>query len=134
MSLPLTHADLVDHTGLIASIGALLPTPAFSRTEQVVLDIAWSDAHRAKAASGRIGRVLAFLFGSEAPLPLGSEKLEALRQYGMLLRRRGSHAVPATATSALITAGYTSEQIAALHMTFDAFSGGLVAADRKGGR
>jgi hypothetical protein len=134
MTLPLSHTDLADPDGLVASIGALLPKAAFSRIEQVVLDIAWLDAHHLAPSAGRVHRLLHHIFGGEPPLPFGSERLEALRQYGMQLRCLGSRAVPAATTAALMAAGYSAEQISVLHMTLDAFSGGLIAYARKGGK
>ncbi len=54
-----------------------------------------------------------------------------LRQYGMSLRRLGARAVPAAATAALMAAGYSADQISALHMAFSAFSSGIAAHARK---
>jgi hypothetical protein len=131
MTRPILHASLVDHADLHASIGALLPEQAFSRTERVVLDIAWNEAQTREPRDSRLHRVMRRIFGGHDPLPLGNEKLEALRRYGMQLRRLGARAVPAAATAALMAAGYGAEQISVLQMTFSAFSGGISAPARK---
>lgn len=68
------------------------------------------------------------------PLARGGKRLAALRRYGMRLRGLGSRAVPAAATLALMAAGYNAEQISVLHMTFDAFRGGIVVPGHKGAK
>lgn len=101
-----------------------LALPAFSRTEQLVLDIAWREARQPVPADGRLARLLRRLFGERPPLPLGNPRLEALRQYAMWLRRLGAGAVPAAMTAALAAAGYSADQISMLQMTFATFGPG----------
>jgi len=134
MTRPISHFNLVDHDDRVVSIGALQPAPVFSRTEQIVLDIAWHEGQTRQPRDSRTRRVMHRIFGGHPQTPLGSERLEALRQYGMQLRRLGARAVPAAATATLMAAGYSAEQISVLHMTFSAFSGGIVASGRKGAR
>ncbi len=134
MPRPMSHSSFADQDERVVSIGALLPVPPFSRTEQIVLDLAWQEAQTRQPRDTRTRRVMHRIFGGHPQTPLGSEKLEALRQYGMQLRRLGARAVPAAATATLIAAGYSAEQISVLHMTFSAFSGGIVAPGSKGAR
>jgi|GEM_PF-5406206 len=133
MTRPILHSSLVDQADLNVSIGALLPAKAFSRTERIVLDIAWIEAQKRQPGDSRLHRVMRRIFGGHPVLPLGSEKLEALRQYAMQLRRLGARCVPAAAKAALLAAGYSAEQISVLDMTFSAFSGGIAAPCRKAG-
>jgi len=134
MTRPISHSSFADQDELVVSIGALLPVPTFSRTEQIVLDLAWQEAHTRQPHDSRTRRVMHRIFGRHPQTPLGSEKLEALRQYGMQLRRIGARAVPAAATATLMAAGYSTEQISVLHMAFSAFSGSIVAPGRKRAR
>jgi len=109
---------------LEAEASALPALPAFSRTECLVLDIAWREGREAAPSDGRISRLMRRIFGERPQLPLGNPRLEALRQYGMWLCRLGAGAVPTAVTAALTAAGYTTDQIAMLQMTFATFGPG----------
>ena len=130
MSRPIPHAEFADNAATAATLDTVMPGPAFSRTERIVLDIAWQEGLEPLPREGRLFGLARRLFGARPQLPLGNARLEALRQYGMWLRRLGAGAVPATATAALMAAGYNADQIAALQMTFAAFGPGRAVHGR----
>ena len=132
MARLISPPEFADNAASAATLDALLAATQFSHTERVVLDIALRESRLPQPRDGWLARLSGRLFGARPQLPLGRERLEALRQYGMWLYRRGAGAVPAAVTTALVAAGYTADQIAVLQMTFAAFAPARTAAPRRG--
>ncbi len=118
MSRPIPTSEFRDRATFDGDLTSPLPNDAFSPVEQAVLDIARREVAALKRRERPAFRVIDAILGRNDPLPMGSEKLEALRQYAMRLYRFGIDGVPGASTTALIAAGYTADQIAILRTFF----------------
>jgi hypothetical protein len=80
-------------------------------TEQAVIRLSSRDAPSSVARGGRLSQLAERLFGLARPNPLADPRLEALRRFAILYRRRGEAACAAE-EPLLEAAGYTRRQIA----------------------
>jgi hypothetical protein len=92
---------------------------AFASTEWGVIAVAQHDGLASLSEPGKIGRAMAFLFGSRPAFQLADPKLETLRRLAVLVWNHG-YAVPVSAVKAFRAAGYSVDQLELLFASISA--------------